>query len=62
MSSQREYHGLRSMHPRFTSQSREARPWTIGNAMRFFERCMMAQVSSHSGLGDGVRFMKKNFP
>ena len=50
------------MHPRFTSQSREARFWTIGNAIRFFERCMIAQVSSHSGLDGGVRFMKKNFP
>jgi hypothetical protein len=30
--------------------------------MMFPEACSMEQVSSHSGRGDGARFMKKHLP
>jgi hypothetical protein len=57
MSSQREYHSLRSMQPRLTSHSSEARSSTIGKAITLPEPCSIAQVRSQAGALDGVRFM-----
>ena len=50
------------MQPRLTTQSSEARSCTIGNAITLPESCSIAQVSSHSGRGDGVCFMKNHLP
>ena len=61
VSSHREYHGLRSMQPRFTTQRSERRSCTIGKAMTPVV-CRILHVFSQGGEGSGVRFMKKNCP
>ena len=50
------------MQPRLTSQSSEATSWTIGKSITLPEACVIAQVSIHSGRGDGARFMKNGSP
>ncbi len=50
------------MHPRLTTQSSEARSWTIGKWITLPDECSTEQISIQSGRGDGACFMKKNLP
>ena len=50
------------MHPRLITHRSEARSRITGKSITFPDECSIAQVSIHSGRGDGARFMKKNSP
>ena len=46
------------MQPRLTTQSSDARSWTIGKSITLPEAWPIEQVSIQSGRGVGARFMK----
>jgi hypothetical protein len=50
------------MQPRFTTQSSEARSWTMGKSMTLADWCSIEHSSIQGGRGAGARFMKKNAP